>query len=89
MDTDVLALDEPLAGLDPEGQEELCALLENLNSEGRTIIVVSHDSDVLGRRCKNAVVLENGRISDQKNPAYAPASVRIKSELAALGIGLD
>ena len=89
MDTDVLALDEPLAGLDPEGQEELCALLENLNSEGRTIIVVSHDSDVLGRRCKNAVVLENGRISGQVNPAYAPASVRIKTELTSLGIGLD
>ena len=52
MGTDVLMLDEPLAGLDPEGQDDLCVLLQKLNKEGRTIIVVSHESEILGNRCK-------------------------------------
>lgn len=96
MDTEVLALDEPLAGLDPEGQESLCDILERLNAEGRTIIIVSHDSDVLGRRCRKAVVLENGRISDcgssgdvfSRNPGFAPLSFRVMEKVKAMGINL-
>lgn len=96
MDTDVLALDEPLAGLDPEGQESLCDILERLNEKGRTIIVVSHDSDVLGRRCRSAVVLENGRVSDcgssgdvfSRNPGFAPLSFRVMEKVKAMGINL-
>lgn len=96
MDTEVLALDEPLAGLDSEGQEELCAILERLNAEGRTIIIVSHDSDVLGRRCRKAVVLENGRISDcgssgdvfSRNLGFAPLSFRVMEKVKAMGINL-
>lgn len=96
METDVLALDEPLAGLDPEGQDGLCDLLERLNNDGRTIIVVSHDSEILGKRCKNAAVLEAGKLKDsgraeevfKRNPAFAPVSSRIKSRLAGMGIDL-
>ena len=96
MDTDVLALDEPLAGLDPEGQDGLCDLLEKLIKAGRTIIVVSHDSEILGKRCKSAAVLESGQLKDSggaeevfgRNPAFAPVSSRIKSRLAGMGIDL-
>ena len=88
MDTDVLALDEPLAGLDPEGQESLCDILEGLNEKGRTIIVV--------RRCRSAVVLENGRVSDcgssgdvfSRNPGFAPLSFRVMEKVKAMGINL-
>lgn len=96
MGTEVLAMDEPLAGLDPEGQESLCDILERLNEKGRTIIVVSHDSDVLGRRCRSAVVLENGRVSDcgssgdvfSRNPGFAPLSFRVMEKVNAMGINL-
>ena len=96
METDVLALDEPLAGLDPEGQDGLCDLLERLNKDGRTIIVVSHDSEVLVKRCKNAAILEAGKLKDsgsaeevfKRNLAFASVSSRIKSRLAGMGIDL-
>lgn len=39
----VLLLDEPVAGLDPEGTAEMYALMDRLNREGMTIIMVSHD----------------------------------------------
>ncbi|MBR5098216.1 MAG: ATP-binding cassette domain-containing protein, partial [Spirochaetales bacterium] len=96
METDVLMLDEPLAGLDPEGQDDLCDLLQKLNKEDRTIIVVSHESEILGNRCKNAAVLEAGKLKDtgsakdvfKRNPAFAPVSSRIKSRLACMGIDI-
>ena len=96
METDVLMLDEPLAGLDPEGQDNLCGLIERLNKGGRTIIVVSHESEILGNRCKNAAVLEAGKLKDtgsakdvfKRNPAFAPVSSRIKSRLACMGIDI-
>ena len=96
MGTDVLMLDEPLAGLDPEGQDDLCDLLQKLNKGGRTIIVVSHESEILGNRCKNAAVLEAGKLKDtgsakdvfKRNPAFAPVSSRIKSRLACMGIDI-
>ena len=96
METDVLMLDEPLAGLDSEGQDNLCGLLERLNKGGRTIIVVSHESEILGNRCKNSAVLEAGKLKDtgtakdvfMRNPAFAPVSSRIRSRLAGMGIDL-
>lgn len=41
----VLLLDEPVAGLDPEGTAEMYALVDRLNREGMTIVMVSHDLD--------------------------------------------
>ena len=39
----VLLLDEPVAGLDPNVTEEMYELIENLNKQGLTIIMISHD----------------------------------------------
>ena len=39
----ILMLDEPVTGLDPTASEELYALLKNLNDEGITLIMISHD----------------------------------------------
>lgn len=39
----ILLLDEPVAGLDPEGTAEMYALVDRLNREGMTILMVSHD----------------------------------------------
>ncbi|MGP1570235.1 MAG: metal ABC transporter ATP-binding protein [Eubacteriales bacterium] len=43
--TKILFLDEPVAGLDTETQDELYKILGNLNKEGMTIVMISHDID--------------------------------------------
>ncbi len=43
MRTPILALDEPCAGLDAHGRHELLELLCQLNAEGTTIVMVTHD----------------------------------------------
>ena len=51
MKSNILVLDEPTAGLDDSGCESLVSILKNLNEEGKTIILISHDSEFLDRLC--------------------------------------
>lgn len=55
----ILALDEPTAGLDPRGRRELIALLQTLP---QTLILATHDLDLVRRVCPRTVVLDGGVI---------------------------
>ena len=59
MDTEVLALDEPSAGLDPRARGKLISLLREL---GQTQIVSSHDLRLIELLCSRTVILERGQI---------------------------
>ena len=43
MNPDILILDEPTAGLDPQGTNEMMSLFKRINESGKTIILVTHD----------------------------------------------
>jgi energy-coupling factor transport system ATP-binding protein len=58
----VLILDEPLAGLDEEGRAGMLELMTGLRSEGRTLVVISHDLDELGQVCPTTVELVGGSV---------------------------
>ena len=61
---DILVFDEPTVGLDPEGRKELLSLLKKLNEEyHKTIILVTHDMDIVASVAKRVVVLKNGMIA--------------------------
>ncbi|MBO7565059.1 MAG: energy-coupling factor transporter ATPase [Clostridiales bacterium] len=61
MDPDVLILDEPAAGLDPAGQKEIFGYIETLRSNGKSIVLVSHDMDEAARIADRVLVLKKGR----------------------------
>ncbi len=58
----LLILDEPTLGLDPQGQESVQKLLKKLNSEGVTIFLSSHLLDEVSRLCTRIGILNNGRL---------------------------
>ena len=58
MEGNILVLDEPTAGLDESGCEALVSILKNLNEEGKTIILISHDKELLESLCKAKVSLQ-------------------------------
>jgi putative ABC transport system ATP-binding protein len=58
----ILLADEPTGNLDRHSGQEVIALLEKLNNEGLTLIVVTHDPD-LGKRARRGVRMEDGRIA--------------------------
>ena len=65
---DILVLDEPTAGLDPKGVNEIMSLLEKMHKDGKTIIVVTHDMDIVLKYCEEVFVLHEGKIAFSGNP---------------------
>lgn len=66
--TPILMLDEPTAGLDPEGRAETHALLKSLNKQGHTILLISHSMDDIASLCSRVLVLEKGKIVMDDTP---------------------
>jgi len=65
-DPDVLVLDEPTAGLDPQGAIEMMRLFKKLNEEyGKTIIMVTHDMEHVLSYCKEVIVMKDGNVERQ------------------------
>jgi len=58
---DVLVLDEPTNGLDPEGIAEVRSLIKEQSHQGKTIIVASHNLDEIQKVCTHVVILKNGK----------------------------
>ena len=60
-DPDLVFLDEPTAGLDPEGREEMLSLIERLGGFGIDVVVSSHVLHDIERTCDWVIMLEGGR----------------------------
>ena len=65
MKPDVLVLDEPTVGLDANGEEKLLNLIENIHKSGTSIILATHNMDVVLKYCQQAIVLDKGKIVKQ------------------------
>lgn len=62
-DPDILVLDEPTVGLDPRGKAELMEMLVQIQKDtSKSIIMITHDMNVVAKYAKRCIVLNNGRI---------------------------
>ena len=60
---DILVLDEPTVGLDPRGKTELMEMLVQIQKDtNKSIIMITHDMNVVARYAKRCIVLNNGKI---------------------------
>ncbi len=81
----VLILDEPVAGLDPKGRRHLMQLIQKLNGEGVTIVMITHSMDDLAENARRVVVLNGANVIMDD----APAKVFLReSELREVGLDL-
>jgi ABC-type polar amino acid transport system ATPase subunit len=69
MEPAALLLDEPTAALDPERKAEVVKVLESLAKEGTTMVIVTHEPAVVRGIADVAIVLKNGRVVAQGEPA--------------------
>jgi len=65
MQPEILLLDEPTAGLDHQGTEDLLAVLEELMRNGTTLVFSTHDVDLAYRFADDVALFEGGRILAQ------------------------
>ncbi len=101
---EILVLDEPAAGLDPLGKEEVMHLLHNIHSKWcKTVIIVSHDMDEIAENCNRAAVFADGKVLLCAEPKALfsnaeallshgldlPFTAKLTRELGVKGIALD
>ncbi|MGK5545633.1 ABC transporter ATP-binding protein [Streptomyces sp. URMC 127] len=73
---ELLVLDEPTNGLDPQGMREIRALVRGLASEGTTVFLSSHLLDEIEQVCTHAAVMAQGRLLTQGTVAALASSAR-------------
>ena len=61
-DPDVLILDEPTNGLDPEGMVEMRRIIQKIAAQGKTIILASHILDEVEKICTHVAIIKKGRL---------------------------
>jgi len=71
MDPDVLVFDEPTRGLDPSGSEDIMELLAELNHDGKTIIISTHDVELAYPWADRAILMTGGSILHEDIPEVA------------------
>ena len=65
----LLLADEPTGNLDPDLAVEIMRLFREINARGTTVVVATHDRDLIQRMQRRTVIVENGRITDPGRPA--------------------
>lgn len=64
LDPKVLVLDEPAAGLDPQGATEMMELFADLNIKaGKTVLLVTHDMEHVLKYCDHVIVMDQGKVA--------------------------
>ncbi|MFA5443133.1 MAG: energy-coupling factor transporter ATPase [Bacilli bacterium] len=64
----ILVLDEPTAGLDPRGAREMMALFKGLHQSGTTVIIVTHDMNIVLEYSDTVIVMEDGEVKEITTP---------------------
>jgi len=84
MGPQLLILDEPTVGLDPAGSDLVAEILKELHSSGKTVVLISHNLDLVFGLASRVVALHQGKICFQGSP-----SIFMDKEETLRRIGLD
>jgi ABC-2 type transport system ATP-binding protein len=77
-DPDLLFLDEPTTGLDPQARRQLWELIERFRLAGRTIVLTTHYMDEAERLCDNVAIMDHGKIIALGTPRELIASIGVE-----------
>ena len=83
----VLFLDEPTAGLDPQGRLALWELLGALNADGQTIMLTTHYMEEADRLCDRVAIMDHGKILALDTPAALKRSVGADTIVTVKAVG--
>ena len=82
----VLVLDEPCAGLDPEGREQILSQVKNYHKQtGGTVVLVSHSMEDIANYADKVLVMENGKVY---NYANTEEIFKDAENLSQMGLGI-
>ena len=74
-DPDLLFLDEPTTGLDPQSRRQLWDVVQGFKAQGRTVLLTTHYMDEAERLCDRVAVIDRGKVIALGTPAELVASI--------------
>ena len=77
-DPDLLFLDEPTTGLDPQARRQLWDLIEEFKAAGRTILLTTHYMEEAERLCGRVAIMDHGKVIAQGTPRELIASIGVE-----------
>jgi len=77
-DPDLLFLDEPTTGLDPQARRQLWDLIDEFKLAGRTILLTTHYMDEAERLCDNVAIMDHGKVIARGTPRELIASIGVE-----------
>jgi energy-coupling factor transport system ATP-binding protein len=96
IEPEIIIVDEPTTGQDHAMCEEIMALLDRLNQAGHTVVIITHDMELVAEHCRRVLVMADGRIIADGSPAqvFADAEVTARArieppQVARLSLALD
>ena len=101
IDPDILVFDEPTVGFDPASAKELMNLITEFHKNGKTIIIITHDMDLVNTYTKRVVMLERGQVTFDGAPnelfSYikgydrldTPSVIKVAEKLKEKGMDID
>jgi ABC-2 type transport system ATP-binding protein len=80
-DPDLIFLDEPTTGFDPESRRRCWAAIENLRTLGKTIVLTTHYLDEAERLADRVAILQGGRIEVAGTVRHVARQARVKTKI--------
>jgi ABC-2 type transport system ATP-binding protein len=74
----LLFLDEPTTGLDPQARRQLWDLIEQFKADGRTILLTTHYMDEAERLCERVAIMDHGKVIARGTPRELIASIGVE-----------
>ena len=103
LEPEMLVIDEPTTGQDPEMAKEIFEIIKKLNQNGTTVLLITHNVDYAAMYAKRAIVLNHGRVKFdgpiddllkdeplmQENSLELPHITRLAKQLSPYGVPAD
>lgn len=70
LNPDIFVLDEPTAGLDAEGNNQIMSIIQELHNQGKTIILITHDLSLVMKYCNKVCLLKKGKVEYFGKPEH-------------------
>jgi ABC-2 type transport system ATP-binding protein len=80
----VILLDEPTAGLDPQNKHALWEIIQSLNREGKTIVLTTHIMEEAEELCKRVAIMDHGKIIALGSPSQLVNKVKMENTVTVV-----
>ncbi len=77
-DPDIYFFDEPFTGLFPQVVEQVMEIMQDLKAQGKTLVIIEHNMELISRLCEHIIVLDYGKLLSSGKPCDVLANKQVQ-----------